>query len=250
LAAFFGLARRGRHERAGFQLYAAAVAAAREPALYQVLGVADTLDGRFDLVCLHAVLLVRRLQREADPGPVLAQAVFDAMFSDMDVSLREMGVGDLSVARRVRAMWEAFNGRALAYDAALTAGDFAALEAALVRNVWRASVPPEGCASALARLVSAQAAHLDAQDFATLAGGTVVFTPAAQVLRAAAKAAPEAVLAPEAMRAPEAKAMPELLPAPEPMLVTDAMPAPEAMPATDAVAAPEPDTTPRPEATR
>ena len=96
---------------------------------------------------------MRRLQREAEPGPALAQAVFDAMFSDMDVSLREMGVGDLSVGRRVRAMWEAFNGRALAYDAALAAGDLAALEAALVRNVWRGAPPPEGCAAALARLV-------------------------------------------------------------------------------------------------
>jgi cytochrome b pre-mRNA-processing protein 3 len=180
LSAFFGLARRSRHEHAGFRLYTAAVAAAREPALYQSLGVADTLDGRFDLVCLHAYLLVRRLQREAEPGPALAQAVFDAMFSDMDVSLREMGVGDLSVGRRVRAMWEAFNGRAHAYDAALVAGDSAALEAALVRNVWRGAPPPAGCATELARLVTAQAAFLDGQDFAALAAGEARFLPAAE----------------------------------------------------------------------
>jgi len=185
LAAFFGLPRRGRHERTGFSLYAAAVAAAREPFLYLSLGVADTLDGRFDLVCLHAFLLVRRLQREAEPGPALAQAVFDAMFSDMDVSLREMGVGDLSVGRRMRAMWEAFNGRAHAYEAALAAGDAAALEAALVRNVWRGTVPADGCAAALARLVTAQAEYLDGQEFAALAGGTAVFLPAATALHGA-----------------------------------------------------------------
>ena len=203
MAAFFGLARRGRHERAGFRLYAAAVAAARAQALYQSLGVADTLDGRFDLVCLHAVLLVRRLQREAEPGPALAQAVFDSMFTDMDVSLREMGVGDLSVGRRVRAMWEAFNGRALAYDAALAARDLAALEAALVRNVWRGAPPPEGCAAALARLVSAQAAHLDAQDFAALADGQLVFPTAAETIPAteatqAVQALPTAEATPKA----------------------------------------------------
>lgn len=181
MAAFFRLARRGRHERAGLSLYGAAVAAAREPALYQAFGVADTLDGRFDLVCLHAFLLVRRLQREAEPGPALAQAVFDAMFSDMDMSLREMGVGDLSVARRVRAMWEAFNGRALAYDAALTQGDPVALESALVRNVWRGTPPPGDCAAALARLVMAQAAFLDGQDFPALSAGEVRFLPAAEV---------------------------------------------------------------------
>jgi cytochrome b pre-mRNA-processing protein 3 len=180
LAAFFGLTGHARHERAGFRLYAAAVAAAREPFLYRSLGVADTLDGRFDLVCLHAVLLVRRLRREAERGPALAQAVFDAMFSDMDVNLREMGVGDLSVGRRVRAMWEAFNGRAHAYDAALTAGDAAALEAALLRNVWRGAPPPDGCAAALARLVTAQAAYLDRQGFNMLMAGEAFFLSAAE----------------------------------------------------------------------
>jgi cytochrome b pre-mRNA-processing protein 3 len=180
LSALFGLGRRGRHERAGFQLYGAAVAAAREPFLYEALGVPDTLDGRFDLVCLHAFLLVRRLQATPEPGPALAQAVFDAMFSDMDVTLREMGVGDLSVGRRVRAMWEAFNGRAHAYRPALGAADDAALEAALVRNVWRGGAPPAGGAESLARLVRAQATHLDAQDFATLAAGTARFLPAAE----------------------------------------------------------------------
>ncbi|HVC62011.1 MAG TPA: ubiquinol-cytochrome C chaperone family protein [Acetobacteraceae bacterium] len=180
MAAFFGLARRGRHERTGLHLYTAAVAAAREPFLYQALAVPDTLDGRFDLVCLHAVLLVRRLQREADPGPALAQAVFDAMFSDMDVSLREMGVGDLSVSRRMRAMWEAFHGRALAYDAALAARDAAVLEAALLRNVWRGAAPPEGCAAALARLATAQAAYLDGQGLSALAAGEVFFRSAAE----------------------------------------------------------------------
>jgi cytochrome b pre-mRNA-processing protein 3 len=182
LAGFFGLARRSRHEQAGFLLYTSAVTAAREPVFYRSLGVADTLDGRFDLVCLHAFLLVRRLQRETEPGPALAQAVFDAMFSDMDVSLREMGVGDLSVGRRVRAMWEAFNGRAHAYDAALAACDQAALEAALVRNIWRGVAPPAGCASALALLVTAQAEFLDGQSFAAFTAGDARFLPAAEVV--------------------------------------------------------------------
>jgi cytochrome b pre-mRNA-processing protein 3 len=71
LAALFGLGRRGNCERAGFRLYGSAVAAAREPLLYRSLGVADTLDGRFDLVCLHAFMLVRRLRREAAPGPAM-----------------------------------------------------------------------------------------------------------------------------------------------------------------------------------
>lgn len=179
MGAFFGLGRRGRIERAGFSLYTAAVTAARDPCLYETLGVPDTLDGRFDLVCLHAFLVVRRLQREPEPGPTLAQAVFDAMFSDMDMSLREMGVGDLSVGRRVRAMWEAFHGRAHAYEAALDQGDSPALAAALVRNVWRGGTPPPACAESLAALVRAQAACLDGQAFAALSAGEVRFLPAA-----------------------------------------------------------------------
>ena len=128
LLGFRGLRRADRHERAGVALYAAAVAAAREPWFYQALGVPDTLDGRFDMVALHAFLLIHRLQDAADPGPALAQAVFDAMFSDMDHNLREIGVSDLSVGKRMRAMWEAFHGRAKVYASAIEAADRAALE--------------------------------------------------------------------------------------------------------------------------
>ena len=141
------------HERSGFRLYGAAVAAAREPVFYLApevggFGVPDTLDGRFDLVGLHAFLLIRRLRALPERGPALAQAVFDAMFADMDMNLREMGVGDLSVGKRVRAMWEAFHGRALAYEAPLAAGDAAGLAAALARNVWRGA-GPEGAPARL-----------------------------------------------------------------------------------------------------
>jgi cytochrome b pre-mRNA-processing protein 3 len=175
-----GLRKRNRHERAGYALYGAAVAAAREPYLYESLGVPDTLDGRFDLIALHAFLLVNRLQASPEPGPALAQAVFDAMFSDMDMNLREIGVSDLSVGKRVRAMWEAFHGRAKAYTAAMQSGDQSGLEAALARNVWRGAAP-EGAAAALARLVFAQVECLAVQTLTTLAAGEARFLPAAAV---------------------------------------------------------------------
>lgn len=170
--------RRHRHERAGFTLYGVAVAAARDPFFYTELGVPDTLNGRFDLVGLHAFLLIRRLRRLPPPGPDLAQAVFDAMFSDMDVNLREMGVGDLSVGKRVRTMWEAFHGRAVAYDAAMDAGDPAAMEAALTRNVWQGVPTPGG--AVLARLTFAQAEHLATQALSSLVEGRADFLPAAE----------------------------------------------------------------------
>lgn len=176
-----GFLRRPPHESAAAALYAAAVAAARAPSLYAALGVPDTLDGRFDMVGLHAFLLIRRLQRAEEPGPALAQAVFDEMFRDMDRSLREMGVGDLSVPRKMRQMWEAFHGRAAAYEAAFAGSDAAALPAALARNVWRTGDAPG--AEGLACAARAQAAHLDALPLDAFTAGTVAFLPAEAVLR-------------------------------------------------------------------
>lgn len=171
-----GLFRSRRHERRGFELYTAAVRAARDPVFFEELGVPDTLDGRFDLLGIHAFLLIRRLRRLEPHGAKLAQAVFDAMFSDMDMNLREIGVGDLSVGKRVKAMWEAFHGRARAYEAALDAGDRSLLVAALARNVWRGD-PPPGAPEQLAAAIEAQDADLRDQDDAALAAGRVAFLP-------------------------------------------------------------------------
>ncbi|MDR3531662.1 MAG: ubiquinol-cytochrome C chaperone family protein [Rhodopila sp.] len=175
------LRRHGRHERAGFQLYGAAVSAARDPFLYGTLGVPDTLDGRFDAIGLYVYLVIRRLNADPEPGPTLAQAVFDAMFLDMDINLREMGVGDLSVGKRNRAMWEAFHGRSAAYAAAW--GDAAGLEAALARNLWRGAEPPAGSAVAMARLAVAQAACLAGQRLDALLRGDIHFLPAEEAAR-------------------------------------------------------------------
>jgi cytochrome b pre-mRNA-processing protein 3 len=173
------LFRRRPHERAGFQLYGAAVAAARDPWFFGGLGAPDSLDGRFDLVGLHVALLIRRLRTDPDKrGAALAQAVFDAMFADMDLNLREMGVGDMVVGKRMRRMWEAFHGRAHAYEAALDAGDGAALAEALQRNVWRAE-PGDGDPPHAARALAAQAmraaAALAEQPFAALLRGEAHF---------------------------------------------------------------------------
>jgi cytochrome b pre-mRNA-processing protein 3 len=181
LMGFLGLIGVRRHERAGFALYTSSVQAARDPLYFERLAVPDTLDGRFDLIGLFASLLIRRLRGLAPPGPALAQAVFDAMFADMDFSLREIGVGEMSVGKKMRVMWEAFHGRAMAYEAALAAGDVAALAAALGRNVWRGATP-DGSAAALARAAMAQDRFLAAQDLAELRKGRARFLPAGDAL--------------------------------------------------------------------
>ncbi len=173
-----GLLGRNRTERTGYELYNKAVAAARQPYFYAELGVPDTLDGRFDMVGLHSFLLIRRLSSEPS-GKQLAQAVFDAMFNDMDVNLREMGVGDLSVGKKVKVMWEAFHGRASVFAEAMQVGP-EALADALERNIWpgeQMRIP----ASNLARLVYAQDAHLARLSLIQLRSDQPVFLTPAEV---------------------------------------------------------------------
>ncbi len=175
-----GLFGRKRHERAGFALYTAAVQAARQPFYYTELGVPDTLDGRFDMIGIYAFLLIDRIHREQGGGKALAQAVFDAMFLDMDHTLRELGVGDITVARNNKAMWEALNGRRQAYEAPVTAGDVDGLADAIGRNVWRGA-PPAGAARRLADIVLDQHRALAQQSLASLLAGKVEFAAVAPV---------------------------------------------------------------------
>lgn len=118
-----------------FHVYGAIVAQARRPEFYRDLGIADTVDGRFDMIVLHAFILFHRL-KDVPEEAALGQRVFDAMFLDMDRSLREMGAGDLGVPKKIRRMGEAFYGRARAYDAALAGEGEDSLEAAVARNLF------------------------------------------------------------------------------------------------------------------
>lgn len=171
---------RKKHERAGYELYTAAVQAGRDPYYYNRLDVPDTMDGRFDMVGLFVFLVIHRLHPEGEDGKKLAQAVFDAMFSDMDFTLREIGVGDMTVGKKVKAMWEAFHGRSNAYGAALDAGDMPALSAAIARNVWRGKEPDANSAE-LAAMMARQHRALAAQPLQALAAGRVAFEPPAPV---------------------------------------------------------------------
>jgi cytochrome b pre-mRNA-processing protein 3 len=111
------------------------VAAARDPVLFTEYGIDDSQEGRFEAVTLHAVLVLRRLNRMDEPAPEIAQDLTDAIFRSFEIALREMGVGDLGVPKRMNAIAGAFFGRAAAYDMALCGGA-PALKAALARNVY------------------------------------------------------------------------------------------------------------------
>jgi cytochrome b pre-mRNA-processing protein 3 len=166
-----------RHQRAHTirTLYGAIVAQARAPSFYAAYHVPDTVEGRFDMIVLHLALVVRRLRRETDELKLLGQGVFDVFCTDMDHSLREMGVGDLAMPKRMRRLGEAFYGRALAYDRALDAQSGELLAPALARNVFpAASATPSGAAR-LAGYVRAAEACLNDQLGAAIATGVLRF---------------------------------------------------------------------------
>ena len=131
----FHFFRRNPSDHSIARLYGMIVAQARAAPFYLICGVPDTVNGRFEMVVLHTVLVLRRLESEPDPVRRLGQALFDRFCQDMDGSLREMGIGDLGVPTKMRKIGEAFYGRQAAYVAALGDPDHATLIGALARNV-------------------------------------------------------------------------------------------------------------------
>ena len=154
-------------ERVGQSLYEAAVRQAREPVFYTGLGVADRIDARFELYTLHVLLLVMRLRDEGERGADAAQDLFNIYLSALDHALRELGVGDISVGKKMRKLGEALYGRMTAYEAPLRDGDADALAAGLARNVFETEDP--ATAAALAAYALASRARLAAQAFDAVA---------------------------------------------------------------------------------
>jgi len=138
LMRYLGRQQRKLEGRPAERLYQSILQASRQPNLYTEFEVHDHLDSRFDMLCLHISLLMGRLRMlPEDVHKPLNQELFDRFFADMDFTLREMGVGDLGVGKRVRKMSEAFMGRLLAYTKSLERNDEVELALVLARNIRR-----------------------------------------------------------------------------------------------------------------
>jgi cytochrome b pre-mRNA-processing protein 3 len=170
------LFRRNPLNEAAERAYNAVVAQARRPEFFTDCGVPDTVDGRFELICLHAFLYLHRIKSEAPPADRFGQALFDRMFADFDRSLRELGTGDLSVGREVKKMAQAFYGRIHAYEEGLRGGD-EALAAALARNLYRTAAAPPSAVAAVAAYLRREAAGLHGQAREELLAGRPCFGP-------------------------------------------------------------------------
>ena len=160
------------------QILGEIVAASRRPALYEALGAPDRIDGRFELLTLHAGLVLRRLAALGGLADAIAQDLVNSVFAHFDDTLREMGLSDIAVAKRLKVIAGAFYGRNAAYAAALDNGSAVNLVAALARNVYGAGdgkAPPK--AEALAHHVSLLDAALATILVETFATGRFRFPP-------------------------------------------------------------------------
>lgn len=163
--------------RAAERIYAAALAAARRPALYLDCGVPDTLQGRFEMVALHLFPVLHRLMHEPGDDPQLARLISERFVDDMDGAFREMGVGDLSVPKRMKTLYGSFAGRLSAYGRAVGDAEGSSLAEAIARNVFP-DTPQNDHALALAAYLTEAVSVIRKADMAALRGGDVPF-PAA-----------------------------------------------------------------------
>lgn len=160
-----------------FAVYRAIVAQSRRPEFYADWGVPDTVTGRFDMISLHLALLFRRLRAGNEDARLFSQAVFDLFFKDMDRSLREMGVTDLGVPKKVEKMGSLFYGLLGAVSEVLDRNDEAGLVAVLERNVY-AGTPNPG-ANALAAYLIAESGRLESQPVDAIVRGELQWEQAA-----------------------------------------------------------------------
>ena len=155
-------------------LYTVIVAHSRHPVFYTVFGVPDTVNGRYEVIMLHTYVVMKRLKVIGIEASTTSQALFDLMFADMDKNLREMGVGDLSVGKKIKAMATAYYGRIKAYDEGLEGGQ-ELLASALRRNLFVEVKPTDQQVTGMADLLSNQVQASSSWSLVDIKKGAISF---------------------------------------------------------------------------
>ncbi len=175
----FGSVRRA-NEAIAVTIYDEIVAAARQPVYFAKLNVPDTPLGRYEMLSLHMFLFLHRMKGEESAAGQLAQSVTDMFFQDLDHSLRELGIGDVGVPKRMKKLTKMFYGRAIAYGEALDNDDIEALAAALARNIMPdLETWPEACE--LANRVQALMVNLQDQSSDEILAGRLNLLPVSEL---------------------------------------------------------------------
>jgi cytochrome b pre-mRNA-processing protein 3 len=166
------LLRKDPNAEAAAALYAATVSQARQLDFYAAGGVPDSVDGRFEMIVLHSYLVLSRLRQAGEAGRELAQSLVDAIFADLDASLREMGAGDLGVGKRVKRMATAFYGRVSAYEEGEATGT---MGEALRRNLFGTAEPDAAQLAEMTGYVEAARRALASQPLGSIAKAELIF---------------------------------------------------------------------------
>ena len=165
---------KNRKNKVAMELYSILVIQARRPHFYKYWGIPDTPDGRYDMIMLHAFLVLHRLKYDHHNTKNISQALFDLMFEDMDKNLREMGAGDVGIGHRIKDMAKAFYGRIAAYELGLNqTGDL--LEDAIKRNVYRNSLATDEQIARLCHYIRFEVDSLASQPTKSFLDGKLTF---------------------------------------------------------------------------
>jgi cytochrome b pre-mRNA-processing protein 3 len=168
--------RRQRQDIAAI-LYNDLVSHARSPAFYLSFGVPDSELGRFEMICLHSYMLFRRLGQTDIAGKELAQSVHDRMFADLDRTLREQGIGDMGIGKRVKKLAKNLYGRIDAYETGF-AGGSEELADALRRNLYASASPTDDEVTAMIAYIKDTIDKLNGQPTPEIMAGRVAFPDA------------------------------------------------------------------------
>jgi len=160
-------------EKEAWKLYLKTVEQARLPVFYQDLGTQDNIDGRYDVLTLHVCMMMYVLDKKSPQAIEYNQDLFDVMFEDMEYNLREMGVGDLAVKHKMKAMWSAFNGRRHAYYEGFNTPN--TLAAAIARNLYRGEKVSQKTLKWWESYIATTLAHLTTFTYADLIHGKITF---------------------------------------------------------------------------
>lgn len=163
----FGFAARAERRRVIDRLHHDVVAQSRRPSLYGPGGLPDTVEGRFEALTLHVLLVIRRTRTLPPPAEEVAQELIDSVFAHLEIAMRESGVGDFGVPKRMKKLARAFYDRTLKYESALAAGDDGALAQELGLRV---GAEPEALRGVL-RELEATRRRLDGADLEALLDG-------------------------------------------------------------------------------
>lgn len=174
----FGLFKKKNHNQAIVnRQYAALTSAARVPFFYTDLDVPDTVMGRFEMLAIVMILFFRRTANSVASGQELAQEIVDNFFQDIDHSIRELGIGDQSVPKRMKKLAGMFYGRLETYAAALQEKDAEKLASALQRNIYPEKQDAASMRGLAEWMIATEAALADVSEDEISRGGAVLPHP-------------------------------------------------------------------------